>query len=70
MVMHIKKPENEGTLLREQQKKKKIQKKDLNKIEASFVEGKQKMNSLKVKREKCLNVKGKFNNMEQLQMEY
>ena len=28
------------------------------------------MNSLKIKLQKCLNVKGKLNNMEQLQMEY
>ena len=32
--------------------------KELSKIEARFAEGKQKMNSLKIKLEKCLNVKG------------
>ena len=43
---------------------------DLNKIEARFGEWQQKMNSLKIKLEKCLNIKEKLNNMEQLQMEY
>ena len=38
MVIHIRKPENEGTLLREWQKKK--SEKDLNKIGARFAEGK------------------------------
>ena len=37
---------------------------DLNKIEARFTIGKQKMNSLKIKLQKCQNVKGKLNNME------
>ena len=38
--------------------------KDLSKIEAKFTIGKQKMNSLKIKLQKCQNVKGKLNNME------
>ena len=33
--------------------------KDLNKIEVRFAEGKQKMNSSKIKLPKCLNIKGK-----------
>ena len=44
--------------------------KDLNKIEARFAEGKQKMNSLKIKLQKCYNCKRKLNNMEQVEMEY
>ena len=40
--------------------------KDLNKIEARFSERKQKMNSLKIKLQKCYNVNGKFSNMEQV----
>ena len=40
--------------------------KDLNKVEARFTEGKQRMNCLKIQ---CSNVKGKLNNMEQVQME-
>ena len=39
--MHIRKPEKEGTLLREQWKKK--SEKDLNKIEARFAEEKKKI---------------------------
>ena len=44
--------------------------KDLKQIGARFTVRKQIMNSLKIKLQKCLNVKGKLNNMEQLQMEY
>ena len=44
--------------------KKKNSGKDLSKIEARFAEGKQKMNSLKIKLQKCYNVKGKLYNME------
>ena len=44
--------------------------KDLKQIGARFVEKKQIINSLKIKLQKYLNVKGKLNNMEQLQMEY
>ena len=39
----------------------------MNKIQARFAEGKEKMKSLKIKRQKCENVKGKLNNMEQVQ---
>ena len=44
--------------------------KDLNNIEARFAEEKQKMDSLKIKLQKCENVKGKLNNMEQVQIKY
>ena len=40
--------------------------KDLNKIEAGFAKGKQKMNSLKTKLQKCYNVKGKLNHIQQV----
>ena len=42
----------------------------LNMVEARFAEVKQKMNSLKIKLQKCYNVKGDLNNMEQVEMEY
>ena len=42
----------------------------MNKIETRFAEGDQKKNSLKVKLQKCLNVKGKLNNIEQIEIEY
>ena len=44
--------------------------KDPNKIEGSSAEGKQKMNSSKIKLQKCYNVKEKPNNLNQVQMEY
>ena len=50
--------------------KKKNSGKDLSKIEARFAEGKQKMNSLKIKLQKCYNFKGKRYNMEEVEMEY
>ena len=43
---------------------------DLSKIKSRFAEGKRKMNSLKIKAQKCLNLKRKLINMEQVQMEY
>ena len=39
---------------------KKNSEKDVKKIEARFAEGKQKMNSLKMKLQKCYNVKEKL----------
>ena len=42
--------------------------KDLSKIKSRFAEGKWKMNSLKIKAQKCLNLKRKLTNMEQVQM--
>ena len=68
MVMHLRKPENEGISFRGS--KKKNSEKDLSKTEVSFAEGKEKMKSLmKIKLQKCLNVRAKLN-MKQLQIEY
>ena len=53
-----------------EKKKKKNQKKDFNKIKARFAEGKCKINSLKIRLQKCENFKGKLNNMEQVKMDY
>ena len=49
--------------------KKKNSGKDL-KTEARFAEGEQKTNSLKIKLQKCWNVKQKLNNMDQVEMKY
>ena len=68
IVMPIIKADNERTLLRSNEKKN--SEKDLSKIEGRFAEGKQKVNSLKITLQKCQNVKGKHNNMEQVEMEY
>ena len=51
MVMHIREPEIEGLYLGINEKEN--SEKDLNKIEETFAEGKKKMNSLKIKRQKC-----------------
>ena len=50
--------------------KRKILKKDLNNVEVKFAEEKQKMNSLKTNLQKCLNVRVKLNNLEQVQIVY
>ena len=50
--------------MKKKKKKKKNQKKDSNKIKARFAEGKYKVNSLKIRRQKCENIKRKLNNME------
>ena len=47
--MQIRKPENEGALLREYIMKRKMQEKNKGKIEARFPERKKKMNSLDIK---------------------
>ena len=66
MVMQIRKLVNKSI---SGSSEKKNSEKDLNKIEARFAQGKQKMNSLKIKLKKCGSVKGKLNMWSKLQME-
>ena len=68
MVMYIIKPENENTLFKENWKKKFREKseQDWSKVYWRDVENKQFEN----KSLNMLNVKGKLNNMEQVEMEY
>ena len=63
--MHIRKPENKGTLYLGSNEDINSGK-GLNKIEARCDEGKSKTKSLKIKQWKCQNVKGKLNNMKQV----
>ena len=65
MVMQIRKLVNKGI---SGSREKKNSEKDLNKIEARFAQGKQKMNSLKIKLKKCRIVKGKLNMWSKLQI--
>ena len=65
MVMQIRKLVNKGI---SGSSEKKNSEKDLNIIEARFAQGKQKMNSLKMKLKKCGIVKGKLNMWSKLQM--
>ena len=49
MVMQIRKPENEGIYFIQRVMKRRMQENNKDKIEATFVERKQKMNSLEIK---------------------
>ena len=51
-------------------KKNKNSEKNFNKFDATFTEGKQKVNSFKINLWKNLNFKGELNNKEQLHMKY
>ena len=69
MVMHIRKPVNEGTSFREQWKEK-FRKKIWTKSKEILLKGSRKMNILTIKLQKHYYLKRKLNTCSKLQMEY